>query len=66
LAQNSFLDSLNAAYFTTSGAPLFVLSQDALEHSLATSPKSLAALKKHYQLVRQEGDILIYQNKSFN
>tara|TARA_R110002050_G_scaffold211300_1_gene347401 strand:+ start:1545 stop:2978 length:1434 start_codon:yes stop_codon:yes gene_type:complete len=66
LAQNPFLDSLNAAYFTTSTAPHFVLSQDALEHSLATSPKSLAALKKQYQLVRQEGDILIYQNKSFN
>ena len=43
-----------------------MLSQDALENLLTTSPKSLAALKKQYQLVRQEGDILIYQNQSFN
>lgn len=66
LAENPFLDSLNAAYFASGDAPLFVLSQSALEYAFATSPKSLAVVEKHYQLVRQEGDILIYQNKNFN
>jgi hypothetical protein len=60
LAQDPFLDSLNAVFFGTRVAPLYLLSQDAQEEVFASSPQSRAAFERHYKFLSKEAGLSIY------
>lgn len=63
LTENSFLDSLNAVYFESTAAPLFVLSQDTLEKALPKSPKTFAIINRYYELSRSVNGVFVYRRK---